>query len=98
MVSLGGTRIVVATRAVDFRKGHDGLAAVVQNELGLNPYSGVAYVFRAKRADRIKVLWWDGTGLVLAYKRLAARMRWAKLDFGLSVMMAAPCQGRAAEA
>ena len=35
MVSLGGTRIVVATRAVDFRKGHDGLAAVVQNELGL---------------------------------------------------------------
>ena len=55
MVSLGGTRIVVATRAVDFRKGHDGLAAVVHNELGLNPYSGVAYVFRAKRADRIKV-------------------------------------------
>ena len=38
MVSLGGTRIVVATRAVDFRKGHDGLAAVVQNELGLDPY------------------------------------------------------------
>ena len=70
MVSLGGTRIVVATRAVDFRKGHDGLAAVVQNELGLDPYSGVAYVFRAKRTDRIKVLWWDGTGLVMAYKRL----------------------------
>ena len=50
MISPGGTRIVVATRAVDFRKGHDGLAAVVQNELGLDPYSGVAYVFRAKRA------------------------------------------------
>ena len=64
MVSLGGTRIVVATQPVDFRKGHDGLAAVVHNELGLDPYSGVAYVFRAKRADRIKVLWWDGTGLV----------------------------------
>ena len=77
MVSLGGTRIVVATRAVDFRKGHDGLAAVVHNELGLNPYSGVAYVFRAKRADRIKVLWWDGTGLVLAYKRLEqGRFAW----------------------
>ena len=41
MVSLGGTRIVVATQPVDFRKGHDGLAAVVQNELGLDPYSGV---------------------------------------------------------
>ena len=77
MVSLGGTRIVVATQPVDFRKGHDGLAAAVHNELGLDPYSGVAYVFRAKRADRIKVLWWDGTGLVLAYKRLEqGRFAW----------------------
>lgn len=40
MVSLGGTRIVVATRPVDFRKGQDGLASVVQNELGLDAYSG----------------------------------------------------------
>ena len=70
MVSLAGQRILVASEPVDFRKGHDGLAAVVQNDLGLDPYSGVAYVFRAKRADRIKVLWFDGTGLVLAYKRL----------------------------
>ena len=57
-----GMRVVVATRPVDFRKGHDGLAAVVEHELGLDPYSGVAVVFRPKRADRIKVLWWDGTG------------------------------------
>ena len=62
MMSLGGTRIVVATQPVDFRKGHDGLASVVQNELGLDPYSGVAYVFRAKRADRIKVLCWERQG------------------------------------
>ena len=55
-VSPNGVRILVATEPVDFRKGHDGLAAVVQNEPGLDPYSGVAYVFRAKRADRIKVL------------------------------------------
>ena len=45
MVSLGGTGIVVATEAVDFRKGHDGLAALVQNGLSLDPYSGAAYVF-----------------------------------------------------
>ena len=84
MVSLGGTRIVVATEAVDFRKGHDGLAAVVQNELGLDPYSGVAYVFRAKRADRIKVLWFDGTGLVLAYKRLEqGRFAWPAVRDGV---------------
>jgi len=63
-------KIVVATRPVDFRKGHDGLAAVVQNELGLDPHSGIIVVFRAKRGDRIKVLLWDGSGLVLAYKRL----------------------------
>ena len=63
-------RIVVATKPVDFRRGHDGLAATVQRELGLDPHSGVIVVFRAKRADRIKILVWDGSGLVLVYKRL----------------------------
>jgi transposase len=43
---------------------------VVQSELGLDPHSGVVVVFRSRRADRIKVLVWDGTGLVLVYKRL----------------------------
>ena len=51
---------VVATRPVDFRKGHDGLAAVVEHELGLDPYSGVALVFRPKRMNRVKVLWVGG--------------------------------------
>ena len=51
-----GTRVVVATMPVDFRKGHDGLAAVMQEELGLDPYSGVACVFRSRSGDRIKVL------------------------------------------
>ena len=50
-----GMRVVVATHPVDFRKGHDGLAAVVEHELGLDPYSGVAVVFRPKRMDRMKV-------------------------------------------
>ena len=57
--------IVIATRPVDFRRGHDGLAATVQNELGLDPHSGVTVVFRSKRGDRVKILVWDGTGLVL---------------------------------
>ena len=57
---------------------------MVQNELGLDPYSGVAYVFRAKRADRIKVLWFDGTGLVLAYKRLEqGRFAWPAVRDGV---------------
>ena len=43
----------------------DGLAALVRETLGSDPYRGVIYVFRAKRADRVKLLLWDGTGLVL---------------------------------
>jgi transposase len=71
-VILPGQRlpIVIATRPVDFRRGHDGLAATVQNELGLDPHSGVTVVFRSKRGDRVKILVWDGTGLVLTYKQL----------------------------
>ena len=65
-------KIVIATKPVDFRKGHDGLAAYVEKELGLKAYSGIVVVFRAKRADRVKILVWDGSGLVLTYKRLEA--------------------------
>ena len=62
IVAGSGLRVVVVTRPVDFRKGHDGLVAVVEHELGLDPYSGIVFVFRPKRVDRIKVLYWDGTG------------------------------------
>lgn len=63
-------RILVATQPVDFRKGHDGLAALVQSVLDQDPFTGTVFVFRAKRADRLKILFWDGSGLVMAYKRL----------------------------
>src|ERR1700736_2713672 len=63
-------KVYVATRPVDFRKGHDGLAALVQQMFGLDPFSGAAFVFRAKRADRVKILVWDRTGMVLVHKRL----------------------------
>lgn len=77
-------RIVVATKPVDFRKGHDGLAAVVQNELGLDPHSGIIVVFRAKRGDRIKVLLWDGSGLVMVYKRLEeGKFSWPGVHDGM---------------
>jgi transposase len=65
-----GARVMVATRPVDFRKGADSLAALVAAEYGGKPFSGVIYVFRAKRADRIKLVWWDGTGLCLMAKKL----------------------------
>ncbi|SDR46832.1 IS66 family insertion sequence element accessory protein TnpB [Pseudovibrio sp. Tun.PSC04-5.I4] len=63
-------RIVVATRPVDFRKGHNGLAALVHNELKSDPFTGTVFVFRSRRADRLKLVFWDGSGLVLVYKRL----------------------------
>ena len=62
-------RTLVATRAVDFRKGHDGLTTLVQSVLRKDPFTGTVFVFRAKRADRLKLLYWDGTGLVMPYKR-----------------------------
>jgi transposase len=76
--------IVVATRPVDFRRGHDGLAATVQNELGLDPHSGLTVVFRSKRGDRLKILVWDGRGLVLIYKRLeSGSFAWPRVRDGV---------------
>ena len=76
----GQLRIYVAIRPVDFRKGIDGLALAVQEMMGLDPFSGAAFVFRAKRADRIKVLIWDQTGMVLVHKRLeGAKFVWPQV-------------------
>ncbi len=55
-------RILVATTPVDFRKGHAGRAAVVQLVLRKDPFAGTVFVFRAKRLDRLKLLYWDGSG------------------------------------
>lgn len=63
-------RILIATKPVDFRKGHDGLAALVRSALKENPFTGTVFVFRARRADRLKIPFWDGSRLVMACKRL----------------------------
>ena len=77
-------RIVGAVRPVDFRCGHDALAGLVQNSLGLDPHSGLIVVFRSKRADRLKILLWDGTGLVLVYKRLGdGHFEWPRISAGV---------------
>ncbi|CAN7586848.1 IS66 family insertion sequence element accessory protein TnpB [Pararhizobium sp. LjRoot238] len=62
--------ILIATRPVDFRCGHQALALMVQTELKLDPHSGVTVIFRSKRGDRLKILVWDGTGMVLIYNDL----------------------------
>ncbi|AUX69633.1 hypothetical protein CHX26_09120 [Porphyrobacter sp. HT-58-2] len=85
-----GTKVMVATKPVDFRKGADSLAALVAAEYGGRPYSGVIYVFRAKRADRIKLIWWDGTGLCLKAKRLEqGTFRWPRIQEGVMRLTAA---------
>ena len=66
----GAVRVMVATKPVDFRKGAEGLAALVREEMKTDPFSGTVYVFRAKRADRVKLIFWDGTGVCLFAKRL----------------------------
>ena len=65
-----GARILLATRPVDFRKGAHGLAALTAALLGEDPFSGMVVVFRSKRADRVKILVWDTSGLVLVWKQL----------------------------
>lgn len=57
-----GVKVLVATKPVDFRKGMEGLAKLVKDEMKADPFSGAVYVFRAKRADRVKILRWDGSG------------------------------------
>lgn len=69
MISFGAdVRVFVATEPVDFRKGVHGLVALVAEGLQSNPYSGDVFVFRSKRMDRLKILAFDGTGMILASK------------------------------
>jgi transposase len=79
-----GVRVLVATRPVDFRKGPHGLAALAAEVLDEDPFSGVVLVFRAKRADRIKILLWDGSGLVLVGKQMSqGSFRWPPIMDGV---------------
>jgi len=78
-----GLRIMVASEPIDFRKGLDGMVAVVQRHLFFDPFAGDLFVFRSKRSDRVKIVAWDGTGLFLFYKRLEqGRFTWPPIRQG----------------
>ncbi len=86
----GAVRVMVATKPVDFRKGAEGLAALVRETMQADPFDGAIYVFRAKRADRIKLVFWDGTGVCLFSKRLEdVEFRWPKIADGVMRLSAA---------
>lgn len=78
-----GTRIWLAAGITDMRRGFTGLSALVQNVLHENPFSGHIFVFRGRRGDLIKALWWDGDGLCLLAKRLErGRFVWPQAQSG----------------
>ena len=79
-----GMRVLVATKPVDFPRGADGLVALVREQLGHDPFSGTIFVFRSKRADRLKIVAWDGSGLVLFWKRREqGAFRWPPINDGV---------------
>src|SRR5215468_5719952 len=79
-----GMRVLVATKPVDFRKGADGLVALVREQLRHDPFGGTIFIFRSKRADRLKIVAWDGSGLVLLWKRLEqGAFRWPPISDGV---------------
>ena len=77
------TRVWIAAGHTDLRKRFDGLAALVQTALAANPFCGHVFVFRGRRGDILKVLWFDGQGLLLLAKRLErGRFVWPQATSG----------------
>ena len=85
-----GTRVWLAAGVTDMRKSFDGLAALVQQSMEHNPFSGHVFVFRGRRGDRIKVLWFSGDGMCLFAKRLEeGRFVWPQATSGVVHLTAA---------
>jgi transposase len=78
-----GTQVWIAAGVTDLRRGFTGLSAQVQTALEQDPFSGHVFVFRGRRGDLIKLLWWDGDGLCLFAKRLErGRFVWPQAEAG----------------
>ncbi len=88
MISVApGTKVYLACRPVSMPHGFDGLAAQVAQVLGADPFSGHLFMFRSKRADYLKILYWDGSGLCLFAKGLErGRFVWPPIVDGGMVL------------
>jgi transposase len=85
-----GTRVWLAAGVTDMRKGMDGLAALAQTVLAQNPFSGHVFVFRGRRGDLVKLVWFDGDGMCLFAKRLErGRFMWPQAASGSVSLTAA---------
>jgi transposase len=79
-----GVQVWLAAGTTDMRRGFDGLARQVQEALKQDPFSGQLFVFRGRRGDLVKILWWDTQGLVLYAKRLErGRFVWPSAKDGV---------------
>lgn len=77
------TRVWIVAGHTDMRKGFDGLGALVQTTLARNPFCGHVFAFRGRRGDILKLLWFDGQGLMLLAKRLErGRFVWPQAESG----------------
>ena len=84
------TRVWLVAGVTDMRKGFVGLAAAVQVATKNDPFGGHVFVFRGRRGDRVKILWWDGQGLCLFAKRLErGRFIWPQVQTGTVSLTAA---------
>ena len=81
-------RVLVSTQPIDVRKGHDvDRLRWCHRVLRKDPFTGTVFVFRSRRADRLKLLYWVGTGLVMAYKRLEdATFTWPAIKGGVMAL------------
>jgi len=83
-------RIWIVAGATDMRRGFDGLCALVQHQLNESPFSGDLYIFRGRRGDKVKLLWYSGDGLALFYKRLSSGVfTWPQVKEGTVLLSAA---------
>ena len=77
----GADRVYIACGYTDLRRGIDGLAAIVQQQFNLDPFTNTLFLFCGRRRDRIKALYWEGNGFVLLYKRLeSGSFQWPRKE------------------
>ncbi len=77
----GAEKVYIACGYTDLRRGIDGLAALVQQQFDLNPFTNTLFLFCSRRRDRIKALYWEGNGFLLLYKRLeSGSFQWPRKE------------------
>ena len=93
MPTSSGMKVHLALGYTDMRKGMDGLAMLVQGVLKTDPFSGHLFAFRGRKANLVKILWWDGTGLCLFTKRLDDRgFPWPSAEVASEAVVLSPAQ------